>query len=238
MANGVLIFKGMTVGVLPGDFTITFDEGLAPKGNLVLSTAYNVVPIWLRIANDNLKLARLASQAIAEKWDQNSDNQKSLLIDELGPSMQVFVSCGIALDALYDTLRPYAKISTSELARWKEKGTSRGNQISETIRRTHKLKGEILKSYKLNINQIIKFRDQAVHPSLELKNACDRSDIPVGVDWKFSAYRYSNAEWCLINTINMVGYLFEHKSGNTAIDEHINNIIDAMLELKVIIQNA
>jgi hypothetical protein len=228
----------MKVGILPGDFTVSLDEELSPKGNLVLSTAYNVVPIWLRIANDNLRLAKEASRSIAEEWDQAPDKQKSLLVDELGPAMQVFVACGIALDALYDTLRPYAKISDLDLNRWKEKGTSRASQIVEILRRTHKLEGDILKSYKQNIGQIIKFRDQAVHPSLELRNACDRPDIPVGVDWKFSAYRYSNAEWCLTNAINMICYLFEHNTSNPEIDSHIANIIEAMIELKVVKKNA
>jgi hypothetical protein len=125
--------------------------------------------------------------------------------------MQVFVACGIGLDALYDTLRPFAKISADEIEAWRRNGTSRAKQIVEILRRTHKLKSDVLDNFKGCIDKVIKYRDMAIHPSLELKNACTRPDIQVGVDWKFFAYRFSNAEWCLTNTINMIVYLYEHE---------------------------
>lgn len=237
MSNGVLIFKGMRVGILPGDLRITITDNGEHNSQLILSTAYNVIPLWMKIAHDSLKQSKSASEAISEKWGENTDLQKELLMAELAPSMQVFVSCGIGLDALYDTLRPYAKISPHEIETWRKKKTSRAKQIIEIIRRTHKLKSDILKSFDKCISQIIKYRDMAVHPSLELRNACTRPDIKVGVDWKFSAYRFSNAEWCLTNTINMIVYLYEHKSGTSEVDESLSNIIDALEELKVIQRN-
>lgn len=237
MTNGVLIFKGMKVGILPGDFTISINEDGETDSKLILSTAYNVVPLWLRAAHDHLRQSKAASEAISAKWSEDTDEQKRLLVLELMPSMQVFVSCGIALDALYDTLRPYANITPQEIQAWKDNRTSRAKQVAEVIRRTFKLKQDILKSFRECISQIIKYRDKAVHPSLDLKNACTRSDLNVGVDWKFSAYRYTNAEWCLTNTINIIVYLYEHKVGQNEIDENITNIIDALEELNVIQRN-
>ena len=238
MPSGVLIFKGMKVGVLPGDFTISVNENGETNSKLILSTAYNVVPLWLRAAHDHLKQSKAVSEEISINWSEDTDEQKRLLVAELMPSMQVFVSCGIALDALYDTLRPHAKITPQEIQAWKDNRTSRAKQIVEVIRRTFKLNQDILKSFRECISRIIKYRDKAVHPSLDLKNACARSDLDVGVDWKFSAYRYSNAEWCLINTINMIVYLYEHKAGKNEIDESISNIIDALEELNVVQRNA
>ncbi|MDQ6950704.1 MAG: hypothetical protein Q9M26_03470 [Mariprofundales bacterium] len=238
MANGVLIFKGMKVGVLPGDFSISVNKSGEHESKLILSTAYNVVPLWLRIAHDSLKQSKIASESVTEMWDENTDNQKELLMAELAPSMQVFVSCGIGLDALHDTLRPYAKISLQEIEAWRKNKTSRAKQIVEILRRTHKLQSDVLSNFSKCISQIIKYRDTAVHPSLELKNACTRPDVQVGVDWKFSAYRFSNAEWCLTNTINMVVYLYEHKSGTKEVDESISNIVDTLEELKVVQHSA
>lgn len=238
MPTGVLIFKGMKVGVLPGDFTISVNENGETDSKLVLSTAYNVLPLWLRAAYDHSKQSKIASENIASNWSEDVDEQRRLLIAELVPSIQVFVCCGIALDALYDTLRPHAKITSQEIQEWKTNGTSRPKQIIEVVRRTFKLKQDILKSFSGCITQVIKYRDMAVHPSLELKNACARPDLNVGVDWKFSAYRFSNAEWCLVNTINMIVYLYEHKAGVNVIDESISNIIDALEELKVVQSSA
>jgi hypothetical protein len=61
MANGILIFKGMKVGILPGDFSISINENGGHDSKLLLSTAYNVVPLWLKIAHDNLKQSKFAS---------------------------------------------------------------------------------------------------------------------------------------------------------------------------------
>ncbi len=238
MSNGVLIFKGMQIGILPGDFTISLNENGEQDPKLILSTAYNVVPLWLKIGHDNLKLAKNASSEISEKWSDDADIQKELLLKELAPAMQVFVSCGIALDALYDTVRPYSKLTQQEIEAWRTNKTSRAKQIIEVLRRTHKLKGDTLKSFEGCVGQVIKHRDLAVHPSTELKNSCSRPDIPVGVDWKFSAYRFSNAEWCLNNTVNMIVYLYENKSGVAEVDNSLANIIDALEELKVVKRNA
>ncbi len=234
MSSGVLIFQGMTVGVLQGDFEISLDDTGSLKSKLILSTAYNVIPIWLRIANDHVLSAKAASEALKQQWDDNAENQKKLLISELAPSMQVIVSCGIAFDALYDMLRPYANISKKDIDKWKEKRTSRGVQITEIIRRVYKLKNETLNQFKKVITEIIKYRDIAVHPSGELKNACPRPDIPVGVDWKFSAYRFTNAATCFQSTMKMFIYLHETKCKEDSINKDMENIFLSLQELGVV----
>ena len=236
--SGVLVFQGMKVGVLAGDLTISLNENGEISTKVILSTAYNVVPIWLKIAHDNLKESKKASETIASHWSENAEEQKQQLISELAPSMQVFVACGIALDALYDTLRPHANISDQDITAWRNNNTARYKQVIEVIRRIYKIEHDTLNLFRECIKQIFKFRDKAVHPSLELQQACTRSDIPVAVDWKFSAYRYSNAKWCLTNTINMIVYLYEHKSGLEEVDNSVSNIIDALEELQVVSRNA
>jgi hypothetical protein len=232
----VLIFKGMTVGVLSEDCVFTSDDLGEMNVNLVISTAYNVIPIWIRIACDNFKQAKLASKNIKEEWNEDVDKQKALLIAELAPSMQVIVSCGIALDALYDTLRPHARLSAEEIQRWKDNGTGRAKQISDVIRRVYKLNNNVFKEFRDSIIQIIKFRDMAVHPSLELKNACNRDDLPIAVDWKFSAFRFSNASVCLISTVNILLYLHNCKSANESVNTQIDNLVLALQELGVPIE--
>ena len=234
---GVLIFKGMSVGILPGDFVISMDESGQSASKLILSTAYNVIPLWLRIARDRLKDAKRASEDIASNWDDDADHQKAMLIAELAPSMEVIVSCGIALDSLYDMLRPHAKLSEAEIKRWKVNRTGRGAQIFEVIRRVLKPENKYVKELKKAINDIIKFRDMAVHPTLELKNALSRPDINVAVDWKFSAYRFSNA-WACFNTTTQVLF-FAHQQDH--LDQKLvvafKNIFEALDELGVVRAN-
>lgn len=235
---GVLIFKGMSIGILPGDFVISMDESGQSASKLVLSTAYNVIPLWLRIAKDRLNDAKRASEDIASNWDDDADHQKAMLIAELAPSMEVVVSCGIALDSLYDMLRPYAKLSEADINRWKVNRTGRGAQIFEVVRRVLKPENKHVKEFKKAITDIIKFRDMAVHPTLELKNALSRPDLDVAVDWKFSAYRFSNA-WACFNTTTQV-LLFAHQREH--LDQRLvvafKNIFEALEELGVVRTNA
>lgn len=124
---GVLIFEGMKVGILPGDFTISVDESGQMHSNLVLSTSYNVLPIMLRIAHDNIVLSHQAMKEIQENWDEDPSNQKALLMKELVPSIQVFIASGISLDSLYDQLKPYANIQQADISAWKAKKTKRSS---------------------------------------------------------------------------------------------------------------
>jgi len=236
--TGVLIFQGMKVGVLPDDFTVSIDESGGINSKLVLSTAYNVLPIWIRIARDNLVEAKKASEDVAKRWGEDEEEQKELLISELEPALQVFVSCGIALDALYDQFRPYAKLTESEIEKWHANKTGRAKQIAEVIRRVYKLDGAVFSQFKQNIAEIIKYRDLAVHPSQELRNICTRPDIPVGIDWKFAAYRFSNSERCFNSTIQMLTYLYENKCKEEKVVSQMENVFKALQELKVVELNA
>ena len=234
MSSGVLIFQGMTVGVLQGDFQISVDDAGGVNSKLILSTSYNVIPIWLHIANNHFISARAASEALKNQWNEDAEKQKTLLMSELAPSMQTIVTCGIALDALYDMLRPHAKISQNDIHKWKNNGTNRGAQISEVIRCVYKIKGETFKEFKRCITEIIKFRDMAVHPASELKNACTRPDISVGVDWKFSAYKFTNASNCFESTMKLFIYLFENKCKEDSVNTSIANIFMSLQELGVV----
>ena len=180
MTTGVLIFEGMKVGVLPGDFTVQVDENGSVNANLVLSTAYNVLPIWIRAANDHLLEARKASEAVRNAWSADDQANRELLIAELEPCMQVFVACGIALDALYDQLRPFAKLSAADLKSWKDNKTARETQISEVVRRVFRLDAEMAAKFKQNLAGIFEYRDKAVHPSFELRQTSLALTFPSG----------------------------------------------------------
>jgi hypothetical protein len=238
MTNGILVFEGMTVGILPGDLTISFEECRSINSSAILSTAYNVLPIWLRIASDQLRFAKQASDGVATKWAANDEINRELLVAELEPSLQVFVACGIAVDALYDQLRPFAKLTQADVQAWKRNKTARETQIHEVVRRVYKLQMNVSAEFKQNIGEILKYRDMAVHPSLELKQTCVRPDVPVGVDWKFSAYKYSNAAKCFEFTMKMLLHLYEKKSGNKECDQQMENIVKALEQLKVVTRKA
>jgi hypothetical protein len=234
---GVLVFEGMTVGFLPGDLVISLEESGPVSSKAILSTAYNVLPIWLRIANDQLLHAKQVSEAVAARWEANDEINRELLVAELEPSLLVFVACGIAMDALYDQLRPFAQLSETDIQAWKRNRTARERQILEVIRRVYRLGNEVTAQFGQNITEVLKFRDMAVHPSLELKQSCIRPDVPVGVDWKFAAYKYVNAAKCFEVTMKMILHLYERKSGSKECDQQMENIVKALEQLRVVTRN-
>jgi len=75
MSSGVLIFEGMTVDISPGDLTISVSEDGETASKLILSSAYNVIPLWLCAAFDHLKKSKEASENISVNWSENIDEQ-------------------------------------------------------------------------------------------------------------------------------------------------------------------
>lgn len=234
---GVLLFKGMKAGFKSGDVSISVNEAGEITSTAILSTAYNVVPIWIKIASDNLKAVKIASEEISIIWSEDGDVQRQLLIAELAPAMQVIVSCGIAIDGLYDTLRPYAHLSDAEIQKWRENRTARYKQVVEIIRRIYKPNNQVVSDLSKSIKYFFELRDKAVHPSQKLEHACQKVGVPVGVDWRFSAYSYDNAKACFTNTINIIAFLFDSKTGRQEVDAEVTNIVEALVELRIISVN-
>lgn len=234
MADGVFISKGMKVGILDGDLTITTNEEGQFHMDAILSTAFNVVPYWLRIASDNLTQSRTAFLKLKDEWGEDSETQHDLLISEFLPSMQVIVACATAFDALYGMLKPFAKISDQTLASWKTNKTSRAAQIAEVIRQTHRLKPARSNEFRQAIKAIFKTRDEAVHPSNKLRRTALRPELGVGVDWNFATYRYENAKLSFENTIKIVVFLHENPAGNKDANSVLKSIVDDMLALQIV----
>jgi hypothetical protein len=237
MTKGVMLFKGMKVGILPGGFKLSIDPDGDSNATLTLATAYNVLPIWLNIARHQLECASQAARGIKEAWGVNELNNRNLLLRELDPCLLVIVACGIALDSLYEQLRPFAKIEASQLESWKKNRTKRSVQIAEVIRRVFRLDSSTAKAFRENVDMIIKARDQAVHPTFQLKEACSRPDLEVAVDWKFATYRYDNAMVCYKSCAEMIVHLIEEKSGISEVDSEMARVSEALQELGVVKRN-
>ena len=177
-------------------------------------------------------LAKAAFEDITHQWEDNANKQRALLLAELTPSIQTFVACGIAFDAFYEQMRPFAKISEAEVAAWKKNKTRRSAQMAEVIRRVYKLHGEPFREIQTIVKETIKFRDLAVHPSHKIQRACNRPDIPVGLDWRFCAFRYKNAVVCYKNILQIFTYLHKkRKSPEEKVNANMEAVFEALEEM-------
>ena len=228
--SGVIVFEGMRVGFLPGDLVLSTDPS---KNQAILSTSYNVIPIWLKIAKDNVLSAQNANSRLNEQW-QEEDQRKSLLISELTPSVQVMVACGVVFDAYYDLLKPFSNVTSDDIQRWKSNKTSRAAQIFEVTRRVFRFSNSNASKFNRNIKQIIHWRDRAVHPSSSLERTVARYDLEgIGVDWRFGVYNHQNAIKCFVATMEFVLYLQTSKSQLDNINEELERIEKAIEELGI-----
>ena len=62
---GVLLFKGMKSGIQDGDLSVTFHENGSTSSNVIISTSYNILPLWLKIAYDNLISSEKANKLVS-----------------------------------------------------------------------------------------------------------------------------------------------------------------------------
>lgn len=235
MTSGVLIFKGMRVGVLPGDFVIDLDPaGNNTNAQIILSTSYNVIPIWLRAARTHLQGAKEASAQIASCWHQDGVDKRNLLVSELEPAMQTIVCCAIALDALYDQVNRHVSISPTTRAAWAKNRTSRSARVLHAVKLAFRLSNGATKQIAPVLSEVFRYRDMAVHPASELKRTCSRPDLPEGVDWRFAAYRFPNAKSCFDFTLELMRHLVNRRCRIPQLSEEMGRVNEALEELGVI----
>lgn len=137
--SGVLIFKGIKPGFRPGDVSISIDENGKSSMSATLCTSYSTIPIWLKAAKDNLRLAKAAKEEIDKNWNIAIESRGDLLLAELTPSIQVSVACAIAIDALFDLLKPLSGISSQDMQAWRNNRTKRSARIFQVLVRLYKL---------------------------------------------------------------------------------------------------
>jgi len=137
MTKGVLVFEGMKVGVLPGDLTVELDESGATSAKLVLSTAYNVLPLWLRRANTQMMRVTSYKPTFGElvccrstRLRRSHDlikRERAVQLMRVGPSGSVFRSRS----------QPPSKLLRSRAVVVSVGGKARGKLVQVSIRETN-----------------------------------------------------------------------------------------------------
>lgn len=149
---------------------------------------------WLQIA-----LAHLADAAASNQ--DLIDADASGLEENLGPalrreflaSMQAMVSAAISLDAFYAAVKDRVNIPSQQLEAWKKNKLARWKQMAEVIRISFDISNNGFDTIRADLEQVMKFRGWAVHPPADQRSPVLHPDIARGVEWRFVAFRYSNA---------------------------------------------
>lgn len=191
---GVYITKGMRVGIKDDDLKITVDENGKFSIKLTPSVHFDVLPTWIKLAQDHLTNCTSWYNKRQESWKGGDEDLKRLTLEnEFEASMQVVIAMAIAFDSFYGTVKGMVSLPKGLIEKWKTNRTARYIQISETLRRAFYLNKEETKRLKLTLKQIFHFRDMAIHPKGEIEHPIIHPDLGVGVEWRFVCFSFNNA---------------------------------------------
>lgn len=205
--KGVLVTRGMDFRVEGLQLRIG-EEGLESSIGGI-SARQDQCSHWLEIAVSHLHSARVAHEELIETYESEGDGDLVESIEqEFQASMQAMVACAVALDALYAAVKERIGISEELVAKWRDNDTPRSAQIAEVLGRGFYIrKKEKMQRLKHVLKEMFKFRDWAVHPPADLQPVVPRKDIKRGVEWRLSAFRYSNARSTVRQTLSLISRL-------------------------------
>lgn len=227
---GFYIFKGIRPVILKGDLQVTVDENGAESMKVTMSSSFDVVAFWIKIAHGHLKNAKEANADLLANWGKIPDCAPEYLIKEMETSLQTIVGCAIAIDALYAVIKPHAVIDKAQYEQWRTNKTGRSVYVSEVVRRVYRLDKELFNQVRTNLKETYDWRDRAVHPSPRPEPICQREDIDVGVDWKFAYYRHKHASIVYQATVGLILQLHHIKSNISELDESLSNVVNGLLQ--------
>jgi hypothetical protein len=190
--RGVFISEGMTFTLKNLGFRIQGDEVIPNPVTVILSV--DQAPVWLEIALSHFAECKKARELILSgNVDDKTSSSLKHMTDEYRAGMQAISAAAIAIDAFYANLKDYIDIPAATLSAWRKKGTARYKQVFEVIKIAcgkAKLDQKILIQM---LSDLYKFRDWAVHPAAEAKEAQYHPIFKVSTHWRCVAFRYENA---------------------------------------------
>lgn len=202
---GVFISRGMTVAIPAGGLVLSFDKSGKPTGSLTLHLHFDVCPTWFELALGHLEDAKNRQSARIAAWNTSDEDSKAATLErEFEASMQSIMASAIAVDAFYAVIQAKVKIPSTLITKWRKKRTPRYAQIAEVLRIAFTLKPKGSAILRKNLKEIYRFRDLAVHPSGKIDAPLLHPELQVGVERRFTCFRYENALLIVRETLRML----------------------------------
>lgn len=190
---GIFITKGLRVGIPHAGLQVRVDRDGRTQGDLTLHVLYDVCPRWLEIACQHVFEAETHSASVIAAWDisgRQEEVAKGLEL-ESASGMQAAVAGAIAMDALYAMVKDRVVLPAGLTRTWKKNRTPRHRQMAEVFRRAFLMDHRTANQLRVVLNDIMRFRDQAVHPSGTLAAPHFHPELRRAMEWRFVTFRFA-----------------------------------------------
>jgi hypothetical protein len=210
---GIFVTKGMKITISNIKIPINPDGKIVPEP-VTLSTGLDLCPYWLEIAYEHLLNTEQASiNLINAKSVKNNEAIGIALQTEFVAGMQAMMASAIAIDAFYASVKNLVEIPDETIHAWQIKNTARYSQVAEVFRRAFTIKSKSFGQLRKILKEIYRFRDLAVHPPSGTRTPALHSELNMYTDWRYAAFRFSNAKISVGNAISIISQL-SNKSKN------------------------
>jgi hypothetical protein len=209
--GGVFITAGMQLRI--PSLTLSLDGEI--QSSMEVHVSFDVCPSWLDIARRHFLDADVSRQQLVSAWQTPDDERVRVALEnEFESSMQAIISAAIAMDAFYASVKERIEIPQTVREAWKNKRTARHAQISEVLRLAFKISSESFETVKTGLKQLMKFRDNGVHPPVEHTAPIQHPVLQVGTEWRFIAFRVENAKAAVQLSLSIIAQLLNRPKAN------------------------
>jgi hypothetical protein len=184
---GIMIFKGSTFSI--HDFKISIGDDGEVTSTMRPMIAWEIWPLWLRVAIDHEAAARAARQRLTHADGQEHDQLRPQLIEEETRAGMVTISAvAFALEAIALSAARHA-----DLVAGIGRNASTSRRIAEVIKQCFVVPPAAWNDWRDALIKIFEFRNEATHHDAKSHDPIAHPAVRAGVPRPAVVYRLENA---------------------------------------------
>lgn len=184
---GVLIFRGSTFAIR--DFHISIDASGEMTSSMRPQIAWEIWPLWLRVAIDHEAAAKVAREQLATADGPDDDQRRASLVEEETRAGMVTVSAAaFTVEAMALSAATHAGLPPGIGRR-----ASAARRVAETLKQCFAIPPSRFAAWRDSLVMIFSARNEAVHPDAGLRDPMPHPGIRAGVPRPAHVYRLENA---------------------------------------------
>ena len=193
---GVLIFRGSTFALK--DFQLSIDD----EGNVASSMrpqiAWELWPLWLRVAIDHEAAAVTVRRQLAASGDASQDGLRAQLIeDETRAGLVAIAATAFTLEAM-----ALSAATRAQLPAGIGKSASAARRIAEVLKQCFVIPPTRFMVWRRSLVAIFEARNAAVHPDAGLRDPMPHPGLHAGVPRPAHVFRLENTAAAVTTAIS------------------------------------